>query len=170
MLGIWVLSNQPGFDFSWEGVITQPILWTKMSELRPFHLALPTSDLGRQRRFYGEVMGCEEGRSSESWCDFDFFGHQLVFHELPGTRVLDATNEVDGHDVPLPHFGVVLTLPMWRALRDRLLAVETVFVIPPTIRFEGLPGEQATMFFRDPDGYALEFKAFADDSEIFRKE
>ncbi|TNE44518.1 MAG: glyoxalase [Deltaproteobacteria bacterium] len=138
--------------------------------LRPFHLACPTSNLARQRKYYNEVIGCTEGRSSETWCDFNFFGHQLVFHELPGFSMKDATNPVDGHDVPLPHFGVVLTMDDWRELRDRLVDAETDFIIEPYIRFEGQPGEQATLFFRDPDGYALEFKAFDDDRSLFQKE
>lgn len=134
--------------------------------LRPFHLAFPVDDLAAARRFYGETMGCAEGRSSDHWVDFDFFGHQLVAHVAPGTGDA-ASNPVDRHDVPIPHFGVVLTMDQWRALADRLEAAGTQFVIEPTIRFEGEVGEQATMFFRDPAGNALEFKAFADDAMIF---
>ena len=140
------------------------------SSLRPFHLACPTSNLARQRTYYTDIIGCTEGRSTETWCDFNFFGHQLVFHEVPGFQVKEYTNPVDDHAVPLPHFGVVLTMQDWRALRERLQAVGTNFVIEPYIRFEGEPGEQATMFFYDPDGYSLAFKAFEDDSSLFAKE
>ena len=134
--------------------------------LRPFHLAFPVDDLAEARRFYGGVMGCAEGRSSDEWVDFDFFGHQIVAH-LGGEAGDRLRNPVDGHDVPVPHFGVVLSMDQWRALADRLTAAGTEFVIEPTIRFAGQTGEQATMFLRDPAGNALEFKAFADDSMIF---
>ena len=132
----------------------------------PFHLAFPVDDLAAARHFYGEVMGCPEGRSSDHWIDFDFHGHQIVAHlsDEAGDR---AANAVDGHDVPVPHFGLVLGMEEWRALADRLQQAGTEFVIAPTIRFEGQPGEQATMFLRDPAGNALEFKAMADPSHLF---
>lgn len=134
--------------------------------LRPFHLAFPVRDLAEARAFYGEVLGCEEGRCSDHWVDFDFFGHQLVAHlgDGAGDR---AANPVDSHDVPVPHFGVVLTPDQWQDLADRLVAAGTQFAIEPTVRFRGETGEQRTMFFRDPSGNALEFKAFADDAMIF---
>jgi extradiol dioxygenase family protein len=137
--------------------------------MRPFHLAFPVDDLDAARRFYGDVLGCREGRRSDSWIDFDLYGHQIVAHHV--ARAGDAgSNPVDGHDVPVPHFGVVLTMADWQALADRLEAAGTQFGIAPHIRFQGQAGEQATMFFRDPSGNALEFKAFADDSMIFAKD
>ena len=136
--------------------------------LTPFHLAIHVTDLEDARGFYGGVLGCTEGRSTETWVDFDFFGHQLVAH-LGGNAGDRASNEVDGHDVPVPHFGVLLEMDDWRKLADRLVAAGTDFAMEPTIRFKGQPGEQATMFFRDPSGNALEFKAFADDAMIFAK-
>ena len=136
--------------------------------LRPFHLAFPVRDLAEARAFYGDLLGCAEGRSSDEWVDFDFFGHQLVAH-MGGEAGDRASNEVDGHDVPVPHFGVLLKMEDWQNLADRLVAAGTDFAMEPTIRFEGQPGEQATMFFRDPSGNALEFKAFADDAMIFTK-
>ncbi|WP_394729899.1 VOC family protein [Altererythrobacter sp. GH1-8] len=135
--------------------------------LRPFHLAFPVDDLARARAFYGEVMGCEEGRHSDHWVDFNFFGHQLVAHVSPDGAGDRLSNPVDKHDVPVPHFGIVLTMEQWEALAERLEAAGTEFVIEPTVRFKGEIGEQATMFFRDPAGNALEFKAFADDAMIF---
>jgi extradiol dioxygenase family protein len=132
----------------------------------PFHLAFPVDDLAAARRFYGDLLGCAEGRSSEEWIDFDFHGHQIVAHLSPNTGDR-MSNPVDGHDVPVPHFGLVLSLDEWRTLADRLEAADTDFVIEPTIRFEGQPGEQATMFLRDPAGNALEFKAFADMGQLF---
>jgi extradiol dioxygenase family protein len=139
--------------------------------LSPFHLAIPVYDLPAARHFYGEVFGCSEGRSSEQWVDFDFFGHQLVIHEHPRTAVQEHahTNPVDGHDVPVPHFGVVLEWDEWEALADRLKVREIKFVIEPYIRFKGQVGEQATMFLLDPCGNALEFKAFKDISQLFAK-
>jgi len=137
--------------------------------LRPFHLAFPVHDLAAARAFYGDAMGCAEGRSSDEWIDFDFFGHQIVAHLAPGQAGDRTSNHVDGHGVPVPHFGIVLTMEDWQALADRLTAAGTEFVIEPGIRFKGQPGEQATMFFRDPSGNALEFKAFADDTQLFRK-
>ncbi|MEM9065382.1 MAG: VOC family protein [Planctomycetota bacterium] len=138
---------------------------------QPFHLAFPVDDLATARDFYGRVLGCREGRSSDRWIDFDFYGHQIVAHLVEGdSRRSDAdagANAVDGHDVPIPHFGVVLTMEDWRILADRLVADDTEFIIEPYTRFEGEPGEQATMFFRDPAGNALEFKAFADPDRLF---
>jgi len=139
-----------------------------MTDLTPFHIAFPVNDLDKARAFYGEVLGCPEGRSSDHWIDFDLFGHQIVAHWNPAhQKAPHMANPVDGHDVPVPHFGVVLTMPQWQALADRLRAAGTAFVIEPTIRFRGLPGEQATMFFLDPAGNALEFKAFADMASLF---
>ncbi len=135
--------------------------------LRPFHFAFPVHDLASARAFYGGTLGCPEGRSSEAWIDFDLFGHQIVAHLDPAAKPVAVENAVDGHDVPVPHFGVVLTMADWRALADRVAAAGVTFGIEPYIRFAGQPGEQATMFFRDPSGNALEFKAFADDSMIF---
>ena len=135
--------------------------------LRPFHLAFPVHDLAEARRFYGAIMGCTEGRSSEEWVDFDFYGHQIVAHLAPGEAGDRANNHVDGHGVPVPHFGVVLAMTDWQDLAERLEAAGTEFAIPPTIRFKGQPGEQATMFFRDPSGNALEMKAFAVDAMLF---
>jgi extradiol dioxygenase family protein len=135
--------------------------------IRPFHLAFPVHDLAAARAFYGSTMGCAEGRSSDSWIDFDLFGHQIVAHLDPSAKPVAVENAVDGHDVPVPHFGVVLTMPDWQALADRVTAAGVTFGIAPYIRFKGQPGEQATMFFRDPSGNALEFKAFADDAMLF---
>jgi uncharacterized protein len=137
--------------------------------LPPFHLAFPVDDLAAARRFYGELLGCPEGRSAEKWIDFDLYGHQIVTHLAPDAVKARASNPVDGEDVPVPHFGVVLAMDEWKALAARLRAAAIDFVIPPTIRFEGQPGEQATMFFRDPAGNALEFKAMADPANLFAK-
>ncbi|GHE20431.1 VOC family protein [Halomonas urumqiensis] len=133
--------------------------------LTPFHLAVQVRDLAEARRFYGELLGCSEGRSSDSWVDFNFFGHQFVCHLNPSLGeqgVADHRNPVDGHGVPVPHFGVVLEMATWEALVDRLTAAGVTFDIEPYIRFRGEPGEQATMFFRDPSNNAIEFKAFRD--------
>lgn len=132
----------------------------------PFHLAFPVHDLAAARTFYGGLLGCPEGRSSAEWIDFDFFGHQIVAHLAPheGDR---AANHVDGHDVPVPHFGVVLPMEKWRVLAERLRGAGVIFAMEPTIRFAGQPGEQATMFFRDPSGNALEIKAMANPDELF---
>ena len=140
-------------------------------KINPFHLAIPVYDLAAARHFYGQVFGCAEGRSSTQWVDFDFFGHQLVIHEHPKTASQDHahTNAVDGHDVPVPHFGVVLDWNRWEALAARLRAAGTQFVIEPYIRFKGQVGEQATMFLLDPCGNALEFKAFKDMGQLFAK-
>jgi uncharacterized protein len=135
--------------------------------LRPFHLAFPVDDLEAARGFYGGLMGCPEGRSAESWIDFDLYGHQIVAHLDPGRAPAEASNPVDGHDVPVPHFGVVLGWEEWQALAARLEAAGVAFGIAPHIRFVGQPGEQATMFFRDPAGNALEFKAFKDPAKLF---
>ena len=139
--------------------------------LSPFHLAIPVHDLPAARAFYGEVFGLPEGRSSDHWVDFDFFGHQLVIHEHPKTASQEHahTNAVDGHDVPVPHFGVVLPWQDWEALAARLAARGTRFVIEPYVRFKGQVGEQATMFLLDPCGNALEFKAFRDLGQLFAK-
>ncbi len=136
--------------------------------IRPFHLAFPVHDLAAARAFYGGVLGCPEGRSSDAWIDFDLYGHQIVTHLTPGAGAQHA-NPVDGHEVPVPHFGVVLTMEDWRALAARLEAAGIEFGIAPYIRFQGQVGEQATMFFRDPSGNALEFKAFADDAQLFAR-
>jgi uncharacterized protein len=135
--------------------------------MRPFHLAFPVHDLDAARAFYGGVLGCREGRSSDRWIDFDLYGHQIVTHLDETARPAGASNPVDGHDVPVPHFGVVLTMDDWDALAGRLRAAGVTFGIEPHIRFKGQAGEQATMFFCDPSGNALEFKAFADDAMIF---
>lgn len=135
----------------------------------PFHLAFPVHDLEASRAFYGGVLGCPEGRSSDHWIDFDLFGHQIVAHLAEGAGGPAPTNDVDGHAVPVPHFGVVLEMGEWKALADRVRAAGVEFVIEPYVRFEGQPGEQATMFFRDPSGNALEFKAMADRSKLFEK-
>ena len=135
--------------------------------LRPFHLAFPVDDLAEARAFYGGVLGCPEGRSSEGWIDFDFFGHQIVTHLAPARKSDSAVNPVDGHGVPVPHFGVVLTLEAFDALAKRMRAAGTQFVIEPYTRFEGQTGEQKTMFFRDPSGNAIEMKAFASLDGLF---
>jgi extradiol dioxygenase family protein len=134
-----------------------------------FHLAFPVTDLDEARRFYGDFLGCAEGRSADEWVDFDFFGHQIVAHKVAAARMTDATSLVDGRDVPVRHFGVVLDLPAWERLADKLRAAGVRFVIEPYVRFRGEPGEQATMFFLDPFGNALEFKAFADIDRLFAK-
>jgi hypothetical protein len=134
-----------------------------------FHLAFPVHDLAQSRAFYGELLGCPEGRSSDAWVDFNFFGHQLVAHLAPDETRPAARNDVDGDDVPVRHFGVILSMDQWHALADTLKAAGTRFIIEPHIRFKGLPGEQATMFFLDPSGNALEFKAFGDMAQVFAK-
>ena len=135
----------------------------------PFHLAFPVDDLAAARAFYCGVLGCAEGRSSDEWVDFDFFGHQIVAHLAPARSGDAASNHVDGHGVPVPHFGLVLEMAEWRAMADRLKGAGTRFVIEPTVRFAGQPGEQATMFFRDPAGNALEIKAMADPAKLFAR-
>lgn len=137
-----------------------------MGSNRRFHLAVPVDDLAAAREFYGEVLGCPRGRESDQWVDWDLFGHQLVTHVAPRPPAR-ATNEVDGHAVPVPHFGVLLEVGEFHELADRLRGRGTAFLIEPYLRFEGQAGEQWTMFFADPAGNALEFKAFADDSYVF---
>ncbi len=140
-----------------------------MSVTRPFHLAFPVRDLAEARRFYGNLLECPEGRSSNEWVDFDLHGHQIVAHLAPHECRRVSTNAVDGDAVPVLHFGVVLTMAQWERLAERLSLARTEFVIKPHVRFMGEVGEQATMFFHDPSGNALEFKAFADDSQLFAK-
>ena len=135
--------------------------------LRPFHLAFPVDDLAAARDFYGNLLGCPEGRSADHWIDFNLFGHQIVAHLAPAAVRARATNPVDGEEVPVPHFGVVLDMAEWRALASRLEEAKTHFVIAPGIRFAGEAGEQATMFLLDPAGNALEFKAMADPAKLF---
>lgn len=137
--------------------------------MQPFHLAFPVSDIAVARAFYGDLLGCPEGRSSAEWVDFDFYGHQIVAHLAPDEVGHKSTSGVDGEQVPVRHFGVILEIPQWQALADKLRAVGTKFVIEPYVRFKGEVGEQYTMFFLDPCGNALEFKAFADKSMIFAK-
>ena len=134
-----------------------------------FHLAFPVDDLEAARRFYGELLGCPTGRESESWIDFDFHGHQIVAHLSPEECALARTGAVDGHDVPVRHFGLILEYDAFDRLAERLKRAGIRFVIDPFVRFAGLPGEQKTMFVRDPAGNALEFKAFKDDDQVFRK-
>ncbi|MEJ6594625.1 VOC family protein [Parasphingorhabdus sp.] len=141
-----------------------------LAPLRPFHLAFPVHDLQSARIFYGDLLGCDEGRSDSHWIDFSLFGHQIVAHLDENFVARPMANPVDGEQVPVPHFGVVLTMPAWQALADRLSAAAIEFVIAPTIRFQGQVGEQATMFFHDPSGNALEFKAFASDDQLFAKD
>jgi extradiol dioxygenase family protein len=138
--------------------------------LQPFHLAFPVHDLDAARAFYRGVLGCGEGRSAPTWIDFDLYGHQIVAHLDEAAKAAGITNPVDGHDVPVPHFGVVLGWDDWHDLAARLEAAGTVFGIAPHIRFKGQVGEQATMFFRDPSGNALEFKAFRDLGQLFATE
>jgi extradiol dioxygenase family protein len=140
-----------------------------MSTLPPFHLAFPVTSLANARAFYGELLGCPEGRSSEDWVDFDFHGHQIVAHLAPEEARPASAHDVDGDAVPVRHFGLVLPMPDWEALADRLRAAGTRFVIVPHVRFRGQPGEQATMFLLDPCGNALEFKAFADPAKLFAR-
>jgi uncharacterized protein len=137
--------------------------------LPPFHLAFPVDDLQEARRFYGGLLGCPEGRSADHWVDFDLHGHQIVAHLAPGAVRSRASNPVDGEEVPVPHFGLVLPMAEWKALAERLEKAGVGFVIPPTVRFEGQPGEQATMFLLDPAGNALEFKAMANPEGLFAK-
>ena len=141
-----------------------------MTELPPFHLAFPVHDLEAARTFYGGLLGCPEGRSASEWIDFDFFGHQIVAHLDPAMRPRPHHNPVDGHDVPVPHFGAVLPMDDWERLAERLQAdAQVAFVIEPTVRFRGQAGEQATMFFLDSSGNALEIKAMRDPANLFRK-
>jgi extradiol dioxygenase family protein len=138
--------------------------------LPPFHLALPVDDLAAARDFYGRLLGCPEGRSADHWVDFNFYGHQIVAHLSPDAVRARATNFVDGEEVPVPHFGAVLPMDEWQKLAARLAADNVEFVIPPTVRFAGQPGVQATMFLLDPAGNALEFKAMADPAYLFAKD
>jgi len=137
--------------------------------LPPFHIAFPVDDLAAARDFYGRLLGCPEGRSADHWVDFDLRGHQIVAHLAPDAVRTRATNPVDGDAVPVPHFGLVLGMREWEALAERLVEAGVDFVIPPTVRFAGQPGEQATMFLLDPAGNALEFKAMADPAKLFAK-
>ena len=134
-----------------------------------FHLAFPVKDIAEARRFYGGLLGCPEGRSSEAWVDFDFYGHQVVAHLSPAECGLSATGQVDGDAVPVRHFGAILGMDAWQALADKLQAAGMRFIIEPHVRFKGEVGEQATMFFLDPSGNALEFKSFADMTQVFAK-
>lgn len=136
------------------------------SKLRPFHLAVPVHNIEECRKFYGEILDMKEGRSSDHWVDFDFYGHQFVIHYSPEKTKLHY-NPVDGDQVPVPHYGVVLDMQTWRELADKLKTAKVEFVIEPTIRFKGQPGEQATLFFLDPAGNALEFKGFNDMEQLF---
>tara|TARA_B100000795_G_scaffold267740_1_gene253219 strand:- start:287 stop:703 length:417 start_codon:yes stop_codon:yes gene_type:complete len=134
---------------------------------QPFHLAIPVQNLEICRVFYREILQCNEGRSDTHWVDFNFFGHQLVIHQKDNLSPQQISNPVDGHEVPVPHFGVVLSMNDWQLLSQRLEKNGTKFIIEPTIRFKGKSGEQATMFFKDPEGNALEFKAFKDIGQLF---
>jgi extradiol dioxygenase family protein len=140
-----------------------------MANIPLFHLAFPVDSLASARAFYGELLGCPEGRSSDAWVDFDFYGHQIVAHLSPGEAAIRNTSEVDGDAVPVRHFGAILSMEQWEALAEKLRKVGTDFVIEPHVRFKGEVGEQATMFFMDPSGNALEFKAFGDLSQVFAK-
>ena len=136
--------------------------------INPFHLAFPIKDIEETKRFYENVLGCEIGRESDAWVDFNFFGHQLVIHETK-EFTKSAKNLVDGHGVPIPHFGVVLNMEQWNILKNRLVSKKIKFIIEPYIRFKNSPGEQATMFFLDPSGNSLEFKAFKNFNNLFKK-
>jgi extradiol dioxygenase family protein len=142
---------------------------TAAAHRRPFHLAFPVHDIAAARAFYGELLGCPEGRSAPDWVDFDLYGHQIVAHLAPHECRRASTNGVDGDQVPVAHFGVVLPMAEWQALADKLTSVGTRFIVEPHIRFKGQVGEQATLFFLDPSGNALEFKAFADLGQLFAK-
>ncbi len=140
-----------------------------MPVAHPFHLAFPVTNLEKARAFYGDLLGCPEGRSAPDWVDFDFYGHQIVAHLSPGEAGHRNTSAVDGENVPVRHFGLVLSMAEWESLSKKLIAAGTKFVIEPQIRFKGQAGEQATMFFLDPCGNALEFKAFKDIGQLFAK-
>lgn len=144
-------------------------LTTNPGPLSPFHVAFPVHDLSLAREFYGATLGCPEGRSADDWVDFNFYGHQIVAHLAPAETGLAQRNAVDGHGVPVRHFGIVLPMPEWESVANRLKAKGVEFVIEPYVRFKGEPGEQATMFFLDPSGNALEIKAFADISKLFAR-
>ena len=141
----------------------------KETNLLPFHLAIPVHDLEKSRDFYKNILGCDEGRSSDHWVDFNLFGHQLVIHYKEKSTEKSKTNIVDGKDVPIPHFGVILEWNQFHNFSNQLIEKGITFIIDPYIRFKGLPGEQATMFFKDPCGNALEFKSFKDFNQIFEK-
>jgi|TARA_B100002052_G_C15777463_1_gene549925 extradiol dioxygenase family protein len=141
----------------------------KETNLLPFHLAIPVHDLEKSRDFYKNILGCDEGRSSDHWVDFNLFGHQLVIHYKEKSKEKSKTNPVDGKDVPIPHFGVILEWNQFHNFSNQLIEKGITFIIDPYIRFKGLPGEQATMFFKDPCGNALEFKSFKDFNQIFEK-
>ncbi|HZW63777.1 MAG TPA: VOC family protein [Flavobacteriaceae bacterium] len=140
-----------------------------MTQIPPFHIAIPVHNLEECRTFYRDILGCEEGRSSDHWVDFNFFGHQLVIHYKEKSTAEEATNAVDGKQVPVPHYGVVLPWKTFYTFAETLKAKGIGFIIEPYTRFKGLVGEQATMFFKDPAGNALEFKAFKDLSQLFAK-
>ena len=140
-----------------------------MTDLPPFHLAFPVHDLAAARSFYGDLLSCPEGRSSDHWIDFNFYGHQIVAHLAPGSAPRGHHNRVDGDDVPVPHFGAVLPMARWEEAAARLQEAGTAFVIPPTVRFRGEPGEQATMFFLDPSGNAIELKSMRDPANLFAR-
>jgi extradiol dioxygenase family protein len=167
MAGLPIVRQPPALAVS----CSQPLTRSKQNTvtLAPFHFAFPVDDLAAARRFYGELLGCPEGRSADHWVDFDLYGHQIVAHLAPEAARARATNPVDGEAVPVPHFGLVLQMHKWKALAERLESAGVAFVIAPTIRFEGQPGEQATMFLLDPAGNALEFKAMADPAKLFAK-
>ena len=135
----------------------------------PFHLAFPVRDIAEARAFYGDLLECPEGRSAPEWVDFDFYGHQIVAHLAPDECGHKSSSAVDGHQVPVRHFGAIVPMDKWQAMADKLVAQKTAFVIEPYIRFKGEPGEQATMFFLDPSGNAIEMKSFADLSSLFAK-
>ena len=137
--------------------------------MRPFHLAIPVSNLSVCRNFYGKILECEEGRSTKKWVDFNFFGYQLVLHEKSKSGNELITNPVDDHDIPVPHFGVVLAWKEWKLLAKKLRSKNIEFIVDPHIRFKGKVGEQATLFFKDPENNALEFKAFKDKEQLFKK-
>jgi extradiol dioxygenase family protein len=141
-----------------------------MTDRPRFHLAFPVHDLDKARAFYGDLLGCPEGRSAAEWVDFDFFGHQIVAHLTPVPGVGEVANMVDGDHVPVRHFGVVLSLGKWAEISEKLRNANAQFLIEPHVRFKGEPGEQATLFVLDPSGNALEFKAFADDRMVFAKD
>jgi extradiol dioxygenase family protein len=151
----------PSFNFRKPLVMNTPLL--------PFHIAFPVNSIEEARSFYGGLLGCPEGRSAPDWVDFNLYGHQIVAHLAPSETGATSTNAVDGHGVPVRHFGAILTMPQWDTLADKLKAAGVQFVIEPYIRFKGEPGEQATMFFLDPSGNALEFKAFANLDMLFAK-
>ncbi len=142
---------------------------TNTPPLRPFHLAFPVNDLARTRTFYTGILGCPEGRSAETWVDFDLYGHQIVAHLCPAGHKVELLNQVDDENIPIPHFGVILTMKDWSALVERLQSADVPFLRKPGMRFLGKPGEQATVFLLDPSGNALEFKAFSSPDRVFAR-